>query len=147
MPPKPMTDLEWARRFWGRVDVRRDGECWPWIGTRLPAGYGSYTRHGRPIYAHRYSWEVYHGRPIPDGLTIDHLCRHPWCVNPKHLEAVTMAVNLARGDSLSAQRSRQTHCRRGHPLSGENLYQWRTRRYCLTCRRDYDRARSARKAA
>jgi hypothetical protein len=36
--------------------------------------------------------------PIPDGLVIDHLCRVSLCVNPDHLEAVTEAVNVQRGN-------------------------------------------------
>lgn len=35
--------------------------------------------------------------PIPEGLTIDHLCRNTMCVNPDHLEPVTHRENLMRG--------------------------------------------------
>ncbi|MGH9151353.1 MAG: HNH endonuclease [Acidimicrobiales bacterium] len=33
----------------------------------------------------------------PEGLTLDHLCRDRRCVNPAHLEPVTVAENLRRG--------------------------------------------------
>jgi hypothetical protein len=36
--------------------------------------------------------------PIPAGLHLDHLCRVRDCVNPEHLEPVTNAENLRRGD-------------------------------------------------
>jgi len=35
--------------------------------------------------------------PIPDGLTLDHLCRVRHCVNPDHLEPVTQTENRRRG--------------------------------------------------
>jgi len=33
----------------------------------------------------------------------------------------------------------KTHCKRGHPLSGENLYRYRGERQCKTCRRMHAR--------
>jgi hypothetical protein len=34
---------------------------------------------------------------------------------------------------------RKTHCKRGHPLTGDNLYIWREKRACYTCIRLRDR--------
>jgi hypothetical protein len=48
------------------------------------------------LYAHRAMYEQEVG-PIPDGFTIDHLCSERACMNPAHLEAVSMATNLQRG--------------------------------------------------
>jgi hypothetical protein len=114
------------------------GECWPWVGAISRDGYG---RLGRD-YAHRAAWEFHRG-PIPLGWWIDHLCRNRVCVNPDHLEPVPPAVNILRGESPSARHARQTHCVRGHPLDGENLYRWRGRRQCRECRRDRQRRRAA----
>jgi hypothetical protein len=41
-------------------------------------------------------YERYRG-PIPKGLQLDHLCRQRDCINPDHLEPVTCAVNVQRG--------------------------------------------------
>jgi hypothetical protein len=63
-------------------------------------------------------------------------------VNPDHLEAVTHRENTLRGVAPSAQHYRQTHCFRGHPFAGKNLYvNPRGARYCRTCNRIRDKQR------
>lgn len=122
------------------------GPCVLWPGAKNTLGYGKVGRGGKTRKAHRVTYEIVRG-PIPDSLTLDHLCRTPSCVNPWHLEAVTMAVNNARSDSTSGQNARKTHCCRGHLLSAENVYLTRHgHRRCRTCylawaaqRRDADR--------
>lgn len=37
------------------------------------------------------------------------------------------------------QKKALTHCKRGHLLSGENLYEYKGRRHCRTCRRAQDK--------
>jgi hypothetical protein len=98
--------------------------CWEWDGARMPNGYGKWTfskETGKSRLAHRIAYELFVG-PIPAGLQIDHLCRNRGCVNPAHLEAVPGVVNNRRGNSLSAQRRRQTHCKRGHLFDHKNTY-------------------------
>ncbi len=87
------------------------------------------------VYAHRAAYELYVG-PIPEGLTIDHLCRNTLCVNPAHLEAVTMRENILRGTGPSAQAARKTHCLRGHPFDdGNTLFRATGKRVCRACQR------------
>lgn len=76
------------------------GDCWLWQG----ATNGRYARMRlrapepeRWVYVHRWMYEELRG-PIPEGLVIDHLCRTLLCVNPWHLEPVTQAENLRRGN-------------------------------------------------
>jgi hypothetical protein len=88
--------------------------CHIWTSSLTPDGYGRIQIGGRTIRAHRATYTERHGA-IPDGLQIDHLCRQKACVNPDHLEAVTSKENTRRHYAL------QTHCKYGHPLSGENL--------------------------
>lgn len=122
-----------AERFKTKYRVDQDTGCWLWIGSRQPKGYGKFWPNKRRcVLAHRWSYESSVG-PIPDGLQIDHLCRNPRCVNPEHLEPVTRKVNLLRGDGFPGQNVRKTHCPKGHPLEGDNLYRC-PRRGCRTCR-------------
>jgi len=93
---RPRKDVK--ARFLSWVEGRANG-CWAWVGKRNDLGYGlmSFRTEGRhkTKRAHRVAFELFKG-PIPRGLVVDHLCRHPWCVNPNHLEAVTTAENLLR---------------------------------------------------
>lgn len=113
--------------------VDASGDCWEWTGAVSQYGYGL-TRHGgySTRMAHRALWSELVG-PIPKDMTIDHLCRNKLCVNPDHLEVVTMQVNQLRGYSPAGKNARKTHCKRGHPLSGDNIYRYGTQRICKQC--------------
>lgn len=137
-------------QFWGLVDVRAKGECWPWKGCAMPpkrtaiSGYGYYYIGGVRAPAHRYSFVLVNGEINPD-LVVDHLCRNPCCVNPSHLEAVSNVENVMRGLSPPAQNARKEFCKRGHHLGGENLWLHNGKRHCRECRRQALRQVRARK--
>lgn len=120
-----------------------DSGCIVWLGGTNGVGYGLfYVGEGRSArtYAHRWSYE-YHVGPIPEDLHVDHLCRNRACVNPAHLEPVTVRENLLRGEGPSAANARKTHCPKGHPLSGDNLYVHprKIMRRCRECMRNQSR--------
>ncbi len=141
----PKRTLE--ERFWEKVE--KTGGCWHWRGAVGGHTYGNFWDGEKVSRAHTVSYELHSGGSVPEGMHIDHLCRVRLCVNPEHLEVVTPAVNRARGvrDSLSRyQNINQTECKRGHPLSGDNLYVQPKNgyRYCKTCRRVSRRRAAAR---
>lgn len=144
-------------RFSEKYVLDEEAGCWLWTGAIDLVGYGRIGEgghNGRTLLAHRVAYEHAVG-PIPDGLTLDHLCRVRHCVNPDHLEAVTMGENVLRGDNPPAANARKTHCIRGHDLT-DAVRDKMGRRVCALCvavRRDeayrerqrvYARARRAR---
>jgi hypothetical protein len=98
-----------VRRFWRKVN--KTETCWLWTAGKAYWGYGWFgVAHRTPVLAHRYSWELANG-PVPEGLELDHLCRVTACVNPAHLEPVTHAENVRRGDLGRVTRERHAKLR------------------------------------
>lgn len=114
--------------------------CWVWTGASGSNGYG-YVSRGRSltkVLAHRVVYTMRHGQ-IPDGLPLDHLCRRSICVNPDHLEPVTVAENNRRGFGASGIHGRQTHCVNNHEFTPDNTARTRTgARKCRACARIRD---------
>lgn len=133
------------QRFFAKVAPPNGQGCMLWIGAIQGDGYGHFKVAGRMVKAHRFAYEMWAG-PIPDGLHLDHLCRVRNCVAPGHLEPVTNRENILRGEARAARQARQSHCRNGHPLFGDNLVRSaaaRGQRVCRTCRLTWRRERRA----
>jgi hypothetical protein len=125
-------------RFWAKVDRRSPDECWLWLASLKPSGYGQFRLNGKTAYGHRVAYELLIG-PIPAGLSLDHLCRNTACVNPSHLEPVTHQENMSRGFFGA-----KTHCPKGHEYTEENTRVTggiRPGRKCRTCDREWVRVR------
>lgn len=140
LKPDSMSEEEW---FWSRVDM--GAGCWIWRGGRSPTGYGHFSTESYKGLAHRYAYMSVYG-PIPEGLTLDHLCRIRECVRPLHLEPVTQRTNNRRGLSPSAINAVKTHCPRGHEYTPKTTY-YRPFGYreCRLCWTPNQRGRRARK--
>lgn len=131
-----------------------------WIPALRPkvSGYVKVWNGDRPVAAHRFAYELWIG-PIPDGMTVDHLCHDPVacspgpcahraCVNPDHLAVAPIRDNVLRGGGPSARNATAVECVHGHPLSGDNLVVtskgWRVCRECgRRSSREYQRRKRA----
>ena len=116
-----------TERFWPKVDITPS--CWNW-----KAGdnghYGKFSVLGKSALAHRVSWFIAYGVYPPE--TLDHLCLNKLCVNPAHLEAVSIAVNIRRAAGIRADGT----CRDGHDRWVFENNQFR----CRECKNAYYRA-------
>lgn len=90
-----------AQRLWAQVDRRGPTDCWRWTSRLRPNGYAYLTIEGKSVLAHRLAYGLLVG-PIPEGMTLDHLCRNTACVNPAHLEPVERAENTRRARLVNA---------------------------------------------
>jgi hypothetical protein len=95
---KPRPAVE---RFWAFVDkngtepphVPGIGACWNWTGGDN-GRYGTFGKTWRkPVYAHRFSWELHHGDP--GEFHVCHRCDNPRCVRVSHLFLGTHRDNMA----------------------------------------------------
>lgn len=113
--------------YYSKIRLSPDG-CMLWQGSLDKDGYG---RYGKVVQmAHRLSYLINIGDLVP-GLTIDHLCRVRSCVNPRHLEQVTIKENLARSVTYN---STKTHCPKGHDFNELNTYlSPKGERHCRPC--------------
>lgn len=123
----PEIRFQRATRWGEPSDHRPDlGPCLIYLGADNGNGYGQFSYGGRNGYAHRYAWERENG-PIPDGMTVDHLCRVRRCVNAKHMELTDRVDNYMRAVAIREK------CPNGHKYTGA---QKSGKRQCRECQRD-----------
>jgi hypothetical protein len=143
-----------AERFARKCAPPDENGCIRWTGSHNWGGYGQFVHRrldGRPgTLAHRFAWEHFHKRTIPDGLDLDHLCRVRDCVNPDHLDPATRSTNSLRGAGptlVKERAARITHCTKGHEYTPENTYRNNGKRGCKTCNFEYARIYRERRRA
>lgn len=130
-------------RFFRKVSICSSfpEECWMWVGGKDRAGYGVFkVSPGRVVSAHRFIFE-FSKFAIPKTKCVCHRCDVPACVNPNHLWLGSLKGNIQ--DCIRKKRFKsgrhnlvKTHCIKGHPFSGENLfYNSKGYRKCRACSR------------
>ena len=107
--------------------------CWIWTAYIKPDGYGTFGYKYTMYRAHRFAYEWLVGK-IPEGMVTDHYRMNPGprnapcsraCVNPEHLEIVSVKENTHRGRRMD----QGTHCKQGHKYT--RIYSYG--RYCDVC--------------
>jgi hypothetical protein len=116
--------------------VENEG-CWLWQKGKTERGYGRMHFRGKNWKAHRVAYTLFVGE-IPEGMTVDHLCMAPACVNPAHFRLLSLSANMRLSNRRCLAFSTRTHCDKGHPFSGDNLYRSKEgARVCKACRNEY----------
>ncbi len=85
-------------RFWSKVNVGGENECWPWKDRLNADGYGTLSVGGRDnqskLFAHRVAKVLATCEEIPSGKIVMHGCDNPPCCNPNHLHVATHQENM-----------------------------------------------------
>src|SRR5881396_3749910 len=113
LPARPIAEPrpDEIARFLSYATPQADG-CWRWMASCFLNGYGRFTFRHNSFCAHRIAY-VFFCAPLDEWTVLDHLCRNRRCVNPEHLEPVTVGENIRRGDTGIKNWSK-THCIHGH---------------------------------
>lgn len=113
------------KKLWDKIE-KQPGGCWLWNGKLDRDGHGRVTYKGIARSTHSLVYQLIVGAvPVPP-LQIDHLCRVRRCVNPDHMEAVTVALNLQRGETAKLTVENVRRIRAEHPGLGKGSVAWNT---------------------
>jgi hypothetical protein len=90
-------------RFLAKLEPK--GDCLIYTGARLRNAkgedtYGIFHVPGKgAVLAHRWAYEQFHEKPIPNGLLVRHLCNNPGCCSPT---CITIGSHQDNSDDMVA---------------------------------------------
>lgn len=101
-------------------------QCWMWTGNHLSQnGYAlTYSEAlKQTTTAHRWAYALL-VEPVPKDMTLDHLCRNILCVNPSHMEIVSLVENIQRAPIAGVAKiaAAKTHCKEGHEFDIDGVW-------------------------
>lgn len=108
--PRPIPELtqHQINKFWSKVKILGEDECWDWTGPLGQGGYGLTNINKECWRAPRIAYSLKYGQ-VPKGLLVLHTCDRRTCVNPKHLYASTHEKNMedmkTRGRAATGDRN------------------------------------------
>ena len=117
-------------RVRARIVIIPNG-CWIWQPTAPSVQKYGQLDHRR---AHRVVWELLGGAHTP-GKVLDHTCAEKWCVNPAHLQEVSIEENTKRTPLRIAKAVSPICPRCGTYYVFEPDPRGRMRKYCPACNR------------
>ena len=85
---------DYLSRLLAKVVPEPNSGCWLWVGAATRKGYGHMKFRSGFLKAHRISFLLHRGGPIPRGMVVCHSCDVPSCVNPDHLFLGTLKANI-----------------------------------------------------
>lgn len=116
---KHRNDVFYYRQLVAKLKESQDG-CWIWTKAKNKDGYGATCYKGKQIGVHVLMLQLL--GVYSKNLVVDHVCKNRLCCNPKHLRMVTARENILKNSNGPAAKNKiKTHCKWGHPFSGENL--------------------------
>ena len=135
---------ERIERFWAKVDIKGEDDCWLWTASTNSKGYGSFL-YGpkKTASAHKIAWALAKNNGVLSSPKehIMHSCDVRTCVNPNHLSLGTALENnrdaRRKGRARNYRPSEEPTCRNGHPRTPENTNpKYNT---CILCSRESNR--------
>ena len=111
-----------ARRFWSKVEVGTQDECWEWLAAKDKGGYGVFSFCSKRWYAHRVSvlLNCISGRLKHRG---EHTCYIPpesLLRGPRIAYLLLIGSNHQRVPASAQELVRASLSGRGHPFNGGN---------------------------
>ncbi len=96
-----------------------DTPCWIWQKSIKASGHGQVAVAGSPMLAHRHYYELEKG-PIPKRAQVVQKCGVRACVNPDHLEVISMKERNRRSALTKLDKRQVKKIRREAENTGYN---------------------------
>lgn len=89
---------KYIKKFWKKVDVKNENDCWSWTGNLAKNNYGSFYmgKSFGAMTSNRITYMIFFGNIAKD-YQIKHLCENKLCCNPHHL------ISLSQGKKINTR--------------------------------------------
>ena len=97
-------------KFWNKVQIGKENDCWPWKGKPNVHGYGRFGLNRKMYMAHKLSFILMGGKFTKHKNYGCHKCNNPICVNPNHVKAGTHEENMRDKSFTICQKGENAVC-------------------------------------